>query len=60
MPQDPDENTLAVPGGGKIDKRQMVRYHRVANLRVPNSLSRGLQESSESSASILTIGIRAG
>ena len=26
---DPDENILAVPGGGKIDKKQMVRHRRL-------------------------------
>jgi len=58
LPPDPDENTLAVPGGGKIDKTQMVRHHRVVNLQVPNSVYRGLQESLEISASRITIGIR--
>jgi hypothetical protein len=26
MSPDPDDNTRVVPGGGTIDKRQMVRY----------------------------------
>jgi len=60
LPPDPDENTLAVPGGGKIDKTQMVRHRRVVTLRVPNSVSRGLQESLEISASRITTGIRIG
>jgi len=60
LPPDPDENTLAIPGGHKIDKTQMVRHRRVVSLRVPNSVPRGLQGSLEISASRITIGIRIG
>ena len=37
---DPDENILAVPGGGKIDKTQMVCHYRVLEFRIPNSILR--------------------
>jgi len=56
----PDENILAVPGGGKIDTAQMVCHRRVVSLQVPNNVSRSLQESLDLSASRITIGIRAG
>jgi len=37
---DPDENILAVPGGGKIDKTQMVRHRRIVDSRMPNGVFR--------------------
>jgi len=37
---DSDENILTVPGGGEIDKTQMVRHRRVVDCRMPNGVFR--------------------